>query len=285
MSALWDRVRDWARQPVTKRPMIGLALGGGFARGIAHIGVLRVLEANRIPIHAVAGTSSGSIIAGALAGGASTDCLIRHARSLRFRDLAGWTISRLGFASNERMIQFLTRTFPKTTFDHLKMPLAITATDLLSGEPVIFRRGDLIEAVRASCAYPGLFLPVKVNGRTLIDGTFSCPIPAAPLQQIGVRHIIAVNVGGPHPSKLPENLFQMLHQCFALMQKHVGGDWRRQAGVVIEPDLNDCDWDDLGKVDCLIAAGEDAARAALPAIRRLLEPAPAAPSRQELATA
>jgi NTE family protein len=248
---------------------------------LAHIGVLRVLEANRIPVHAVAGTSSGSIIAGALAGGATSDCLIRNARTLRFRDLVGWTISRMGFASNERMTQFLTRTFPKITFDHLKMPLAITATDLLSGEPVIFRRGDLIEAVRASCAYPGLFLPVKVNGRTLIDGSFSCPIPAVPLQQLGATHIIAVNVGGPHPTKLPENLFQILNQCFALMQRHVGGEWRRQASVVIEPDLTDCEWDDIGKLDCLIAAGETAAQAALPAIRALLEPAPAA--RPELA--
>ena len=275
MGALWDRVRAWARQPVTRRPVIGLALGGGFARGLAHIGVLRVLEANRIPIHAVAGTSAGSVIAGAVAGGAGSECLIRHARSVRFRDLAGWTISRMGFASNERMAQFLTRTLPKTSFEKLRMPLAVTATDLLSGEPVIFRRGDLIEAVRASCAYPALFLPVKINGRTLIDGSFSCPIPAAPLRQMGVTHLIAVNVGGPHPSKLPDNLFQVVNQCFALMQRHVGGDWRSQASVVIEPDLNDCAWDDFDNVDHLIAAGESAARAALPAIRRLLEEAPA----------
>lgn len=285
MGTLWDRVRGWANTPARKRPVIGLALGGGFARGLAHIGVLRVLEANRIPVHAVAGTSSGSIIAAALAGGATTECLIRNARSLRMRDLVGWTISRMGFASNERMAQFLIRTFPKTSFDHLKMPLAITATDLLSGEPVIFRHGDLIEAVRASCAYPGLFLPVKVNGRTLIDGTFSCPIPTAPLQQIGVTNIIAVSVGGPHPTRLPENLFQMLSQCFALMQRHVGGDWRRQATVVIEPDLKDCDWDDIGKLDCLIAAGETAAKAALPAIQKLLEPAPATLQGPELAPA
>src|SRR5258706_4211818 len=155
MGILWDRLQSWARQPVTRRPVIGLALGGGFARGVAHIGVRRVLEANRIRVNAVAGTSSGSIIAAALAGGATTDCLIREARALRFRDLAGWRISRMGFASNERMAQFLTRTFPKTSFDHLRMPLAITATDLLSGEPGIFRRGDLIEAVRARCADAG----------------------------------------------------------------------------------------------------------------------------------
>ncbi len=285
MSALWDRVRAWAHRPITKRPVIGLALGGGFARGLAHIGVLRVLEQNRIPIHAVAGTSAGSVIAGAVAGGADAECLMKQARSVRFRDLAGWSLSRMGFASNERMAQFLARTLPKTSFDKLRMPLAVTATDLLSGEPVIFRHGDLIEAVRASCAYPALFLPVKINGRTLIDGSFSCPIPAAPLKQIGVTHLIAVNVGGPHPSKLPDNLFQVVNQCFALMQRHVGGDWRNQASVVIEPDLHDCDWDDFGNVDRLVATGEDAARAALPAIRRLLEPSPSASRRPELATA
>jgi NTE family protein len=252
---------------------------------VAHIGVLRVLEQNRIPIHGVAGTSAGSVIAAAVAGGATTDCLIRQARGVRFRDFAGWTISRMGFASNDRMAQFLARAFPQSRFERLKLPLAIAATDLLSGEPVIFRHGDLIEAVRASCAYPGLFLPVKVNGRTLVDGTFSYPIPTAPLRQMGVTRIIAVHVGGPHPLKLPENVFQVVNQCFALMQQRIGADWRRQADIVIEPDLKDFDWSDFSQVDRLIAAGEAAARAALPAIRRLLEPAPATPRRPELAPA
>jgi NTE family protein len=242
--------------------------------------VLKVLEEQRIPVHAIAGISAGSIIGAAYAGGAGVACMIEGARGVKFRDFGGWTLSRMGLASNERMEKFLARSLPAATFEQLKIPFAVIATDLLTGEPAVFRRGGLIGPVRASCTYPGLFLPMQLNGRTLIDGAFSCPMPVEVLRQMGATHIIAVHAGGANGHQLPGNLFQMVNQCFALLQKHVGGDWRKQADAVIEPDLTGIAWDGFDQFDRLVAGGEAAARAALPQIRGWLRPQPsAAPGR------
>ena len=148
---------------------IGLALGGGFARGIVHVGVLKALEAENIPISFVAGTSVGALIGAAYCSGVTPAELEEIAARVRFRDLARWTLSRYGFATNQRMINFLNNILKVKTFEELRTPLAITATDFASGEGVVFRSGPLADPVRASCAYPGVFLPVMVNGRLLVD--------------------------------------------------------------------------------------------------------------------
>lgn len=279
----WSRVRSWmaapSRRAASRQPAIGLALGGGFARGLAHLGVLKVLEENQIPIHAVAGISAGSIIGGAYAGGVSVQEMIQSAASVKFRDFARWTFSRMALASNARMEQFLARSFRKKTFEELGLPLAVVATDLLSGEPVVFRHGDLVGPVRASCAYPGLFLPVKVDGRTLIDGAFSCAVPVAALQQMGATHVIAVHLlTGSQPAALPTNMIELISQCFSLLQTRNDGEWRQAAQVVIEPDVTGYAWDQFEQASKLIAAGEAAARAAMPTIQSWLrlQPAPTA---------
>lgn len=271
----WMWPADIGRSP--GQPVIGLALSGGFARGLAHLGVLKVLEENGIPIHAIAGISAGSVIGGAYASGASVEEMAACASLVRFKDFAGWTLSRMGLASNERMEPFLERIFRATTFEELRIPLAVVATDLQSGEPVVFRKGDIIGPVRASCAYPGFFLPVKINGRTLIDGAFSGPVPIAPLKQMGVTHIIAVHLVTWHSSR-PTNLIQLINQCFSLMQAREGSDWRRAAQVVIEPDVTGYAWDDFEQAPRLIAAGEAATRAVIGPIRAWLRPAPQIPA-------
>src|SRR5438552_6895015 len=154
----------------SKTLSIGLALGGGFARGIVHVGVLKALEAENIPVRFIAGTSVGALIGAAYCSGVSPAELEEIASRVRFRDLARWTLSRYGFATNERMIGFLSKTLKVGTFEELRIPLAVTATDFASGEGVVFRSGPLADPVRASCAYPGVFLPVAVNGRLLVDG-------------------------------------------------------------------------------------------------------------------
>jgi NTE family protein len=142
-----------AEIPASARiPSIGLALGGGFARGIVHVGVLKVLEAENIPVRFIAGTSVGALIGAAYCSGVSPDELEQIASRVRFRDLARWTLSRYGFATNLRMIGFLDRILKVKTFEELRIPLAITATDFNTGEGVVFRSGPLAEAVRASCA-------------------------------------------------------------------------------------------------------------------------------------
>src|SRR3954451_22960661 len=150
-----------------KMPSIGIALGGGFARGLAHIGVLKVFEEEGIPISFVAGTSVGSVIGAAYCSGISAKELEEIAGLVRFKHFARWTISRFGIASNDRMVPFLKKVVKVRTFEELLTPLAVSPTDFVTGDPVVFTSADLIEPVRASCAYPGMFLPVNINGRLL----------------------------------------------------------------------------------------------------------------------
>ena len=160
-------------------PRIGLALGGGFARGIAHAGVLEVFERYNIPIHCITGVSAGSIVAAAYASGASPAEIAQAGCAMRFGDVARWSISRMGFVVNERMRRFLERLLKAYRFEDMKIPLGVLATDLVTGQPVCFRdRGDVFLPVRASCAYPGLFQPVIYEHQSLVDGAISMEIPA-----------------------------------------------------------------------------------------------------------
>src|SRR5215470_6359948 len=160
-----------------ERPGIALALGGGFARGFAHLGVLQVLEQNHIPIPCIAGTSVGSILGAAYASGAPLARIIAACRTIRFRDIARWRVSRLGLASNHRLADLIERVFDSRRFEDLKIPVAVVATDLNTGEPVVLTHGNLVNAIRASCAFPGLFEPVEIGTRCLADGGLVAPVP------------------------------------------------------------------------------------------------------------
>src|SRR5258708_39071947 len=137
--------------PSSERPGLGLALGGGFARGFAHLGVLQVLEQNRIPISYIAGTSVGSILGAAYASGAPLARIIATCRTLRFRDIARWRVSRLGLASNHRLGDLIDPVFESRRFEDLRIPMAVVAPDLSNGEPVVFTHGHLVDPIPASC--------------------------------------------------------------------------------------------------------------------------------------
>jgi NTE family protein len=253
-------------------PAIGVALGGGFARGIAHIGVLRVLEEEGIPIRAVAGTSVGALIGAAYCSGLSCEELDAVAHAVRFTTFARWTISRFGFASNDRMVAFLDRTLKVKTFEELRIPLGVTATDFNTGEGVVFRSGAITDAVRASCAYPGMFLPVEIRGRYLVDGMLSHPVPARPLREMGADRVLAIHLKGTWAaSGPPRHLFDVIGQSFAIAQDAMSSQWRGAADLVVEPDVAGFAYDDFKRADDLIHAGEVAMRNALPAVRRWLE--------------
>ena len=269
--------REFSRKPSSvsapRTPAIGLALGGGFARGIAHVGVLKVLEQENIPVRLITGTSVGALIGACYCSGLSIDEMDAVARNTRFTSFARWTLSRCGFASNDRMIAYLTRTLKCKTFEDLRIPLGVTATDFNSGEGVVFHSGSVIDPVRASCAYPGMFLPVEIRGRYLVDGMLSYPVPSRPAREMGADRVIAVHLkgkwaaGGP-----PRHLFDVIGQSFAIAQDAMSSLWRDAADLVIEPDTASFAYDDFKRSGELIRAGEMAMRAALPEVRKWLAP-------------
>jgi len=253
-------------------PAIGLALGGGFARGIAHVGVLKVLEEEGIPVRVVTGTSVGALIGATYCSGLSIAELEEVARNTRFTTFARWTLSRCGFASNDRMVAFLARTLKVKTFEELRIPLGVTATDFNSGEGVVFHSGSIIDPVRASCAYPGMFLPVEIRGRYLVDGMLSHPVPTRPLREMGADRVLAVHLKGTWAKGgAPRHLFDVIGQSFAIAQDAMSSLWREAADLVIEPDVAGFAYDDFKRSADLIRAGEVAMRQALPAVRKWLE--------------
>ncbi len=272
----WDSTRRWLG-PATLRkrePRIGLALGGGFARGIAHLGVLRVFERYQIPIHAISGVSSGSIVAAAFASGTAVSDIELLARSMKFSDVARWRINRLGLAGNERMIPFLNRLLKADRFENMRIPLAVVATDLGSGKPVVFRdHGEVIAPIRASCSFPGLFPPLLYQDRSLVDGFVGVEVPTLPLRRMGASHIIAVNIPNPASYVDADSMFAVIDRCFQVMSRRLEGEWRRVADIVITPDVSQIPWDSFVSASQMIQAGEKAALAALPAIKRWLAPA------------
>ncbi len=254
------------------RRRIGLALGGGFARGLAHIGVLKVLTENQISFDALAGVSVGSIIAAAFAGGLPVEEMAARTRNVRWKSFARWTVDRLGLATNERMESLLQQVVHAKRFEDLRIPLAVVATDLSTGDAVTFRRGELIPPLRASCSFPGLFIPIEYQGRLLVDGALTAPVPVAALQDFGVDTIVAVFLKTNGPRHTPTNIFQVIGQSFQIAQNLNMVPWRDACDQVIEPDTTDYTWDDFARAEELIATGERAARKVLPALRALQEP-------------
>lgn len=253
------------------RPKIGLALGGGFARGIAHIGVLRVLEEAEIPIDYIAGTSVGALIGAAYAGGTPLDEMERLGRETRFKDFAEWTVSWQGFASDTRLQHYLHRMTPVRLFRELRIPLTIVATDLMSGQPVYFNEGEIGPALCASCAYPGLFRPVERDGRLLVDGFLAAPVPVRAPRNMGADLVLAVNLASVLKGQRPSNLLEIINQTFSVLIYCGQAIWRPLADLVIEPDVARFGWDDFPKTDALVAAGERAAFAALPQIHATID--------------
>jgi len=260
-------------------PAIGLALGGGFARGIAHVGVLKVLEEEGIPVRMIAGTSVGALIGAAYCSGVTIAELEEVAYKVRFTTFARWTLSRYGFATNDRMVSFLTRTLKVQTFEELRIPLGVTATDFNTGEGMVFASGSIIDPVRASCAYPGMFLPVEIRGRWLVDGMLSNPVPTRPLRAMGAERVLAVQLKGQwSKSTAPRHLFDVIGQSFAIAQDMMSTVWRSAADLVIEPDVAGFDYDDFKRAGELIRVGELAMRRAIPEVRKWLEAPAEAPA-------
>jgi NTE family protein len=254
-----------------RRLRVGLALGGGVARGIAHVGVLRELEKNNIPIDLIAGTSVGSLVGGGYASGLTPDGLAELARKIRWSDLGRVTVSRLGFFNSARMETFINNAFPLKKIEEMRIPLGVVATDIQEGRMVVFTEGDVALAIRASCAIPCYFTPVMVNGRMMVDGGLVGHLPASVARGMGADLVIAVDVhsqGIPIPP--PNNIFTIMYQSLSVMGRSSVTYLYQDADVIVKPKVGHVRPDDLTKADEMIAAGEKAAREALPLIRQKL---------------
>jgi NTE family protein len=233
--------------------------------------VLRALEAAEIPIDCITGTSVGALIASAYASGTSLEYMAHQASKTRFRDFGRWTLSRLGMASNEPLEDFLHRFTTVTNFDQLKMPLAIVATDLMSGKTVHFKEGEIGPALRASCAYPGLFLPVVIKDHFLVDGFLTEQVPTVAARELGAEVVIAIHLEPGLPDSKPRNTIEVISRSFSIIQSNSSQPWREAYDVLIEPDVHHILWDEFIKSPQLIAAGETATHVAIPKIRAVID--------------
>jgi NTE family protein len=281
-AAVYRLTRRRRRRDAEGTPRIGLALGGGFARGIAHSGVLKVFEQHHIPLHCITGVSAGAIVAAAYASGTAAADIAKVGSAMRFRHVAKWSICRMGFMGSERMKRFLEGVLKVHRFEDMVTPLGVLATDLCTGEPVSFRdTGDVFLPIRASCSYPGLFQPVPYGDRLLVDGAMSIEVPALLARQLGATHVISVSVPPPTCIRPPSDILQIVRRCFQIMQRHSEDVWRDASDLILTPDLKSIDWNGFEAGPELVKAGEAAATAALPAIREWLSP-PAAASEARL---
>jgi len=252
-------------------PRIGLALGGGFARGIAHAGLLEVLQRHHIPIHCITGVSAGSIVAAAYASGVSPEEIAQAGCRMRFGDVGRWTLCRMGFLVSERMKRFLAGLLKRYRFEDMPIPLGVLATDLCAGQPVEFRdRGDVFLPIRASCAYPGLFLPVDYQGRLLVDGAMAMEVPALLARKLGATRVISAFLPAQAEARPPRHVFEVVNRCFQILHQRTEDDWRAASDLVITPDVESVAWDGFGCGPELLRAGAEAALKALPEIQSWL---------------
>ena len=262
-----------------RRPRLGLALSGGAARGLAHVGVLKVFAEHGLRVDCVAGTSAGALVGGALAAGLSVEEIEQVGRTLRWRDLGRMTLSRLGVQSNAFLEEYVRARFPVTRFEELTVPFAAVATDLQTGARVVMRdEGDLGFAIRASCAVPGWYVPVtNSEGRQLVDGGLVANLPVSVVRSLGAEVAVAVDVNSEGAKFMgpPTSVIGVLLQSMLVVQRVSVEHQRQLADVVISPQVGQLRWDEMERASEFIDAGIEAARAAVPAIRELLEPQPA----------
>lgn len=262
--------------PAKPAPRIGLALGGGAARGFAHIGVIQVLEEAGIKPSVVVGTSAGSLVAALYASGKGGAELQRVAEAMEEAALTDWTlpIFSRGVFRGEALARYVNAQIGNRLIEQLPLPLGILATDLHTGEGVLFQRGDVGVAVRASSAVPGVFLPVQIGRREFVDGGLVAPVPVGFARQMGAELVIAVDISTAPQSNPATDAFKVLLQTFSIMGRTINNHELKGADLVVQPSLSGVGSADFAARRRSIEAGRAAMQALLPRLRQLL----AAPS-------
>ena len=251
-----------------KPPRIGLALGGGAARGFAHIGVIQVLEEAGIRPDLVVGTSAGSLVAALYAAGRSGTELGALAQSMDEGAITDWAFPGRGLIRGEALARYVREQTGQRPIEQMKLPLGIVATDLDSGAPILFQRGDTGAAVRASSAVPAVFQPVKIGAREYVDGGLVSPVPVRFARQMGAELVLAVDISTPPDGAATGDPFKMLLQTFSIMGKSINHFELRDADVVVRPRLQGVGSADFTARTRAIAAGREAAQLVLTELRQ-----------------
>ncbi|MGA0608683.1 patatin-like phospholipase family protein [Caldimonas sp. KR1-144] len=253
--------------PPPRPPRIGLALGGGAARGFAHVGVIQVLEEQGIACDLVVGTSAGSLVAAMWASGKSGVELGSLAEHMDESVFADWSYPGRGLLRGEALARYVREHTENRRLETMKIPLGIVATDLESGEPILFRRGDPGVAVRASSAVPAVFQPVRIGSREYVDGGLVSPVPVRFAREMGAELVIAVDISSAPEGQPTGDALRMLLQTFAIMGRSLNRWELREADVVLRPKLNGMSGADFTARRRSIQLGREAALAALPELR------------------
>jgi len=249
---------------------IGLALSGGAARGFAHIGVVKVLQQNEIPIGYVTGTSVGSIVGALFCGGYGWQEMIDIAQSLKWPELVSPTLSGMGLVSSKKLERFMGELLGELDFDELEIPFRAVAVDISRGEEVVFSSGSVARAVRASSAVPGIFEPLVVDDRALVDGGVLNNLPVALARDMGARQVIAVDLNAERADVAqPVNLLDVTLRSFVMLLNASSIDGREDADVLIQPALDEFSYHDLSVADELVKRGEEAASSVLKKLKKL----------------
>ena len=253
--------------PPLRPPRIGLALGGGAARGFAHIGVIQVLEESGIKPQLVVGTSAGSLVAALYAAGMSGAELGMLAVGMDESALTDWSFPGRGVIRGDALARYVREQTGGRTIEQMKLPLGIVATDLDSGQAILFQRGDPGTAVRASSAVPAVFQPVKIGEREYVDGGLVSPVPVRFARQMGAELVLAVDISSPPEGQATGDAMRLLLQTFAIMGKSINAFELRDADVVLRPRLTGIGGADFGARQRAILAGREAALAGLAELR------------------
>ncbi len=259
--------------PATPHPLIGIALSGGAARGIAHIAVLEALEMEGIPIHAIAGTSAGSIVGALYCAGLPLSEIRRILLNAKWKDIFTFTVPRLGLISSEGIYRFMENVLPVKKFSSLLFPFAAVATDLHTGEKITLTTGSVARAVQASCSLPVVFTPTVVNRKMLVDGGVSSQIPVRTVRdELGAKKVIAVNVNyRALEMDQFDNVLKIAAHLSALWASRNAREEEKLADVVIQVNARGIPLYDLSKSKELLRRGEKAAYEKMAAIEALLK--------------
>jgi NTE family protein len=267
-----ETLRQSARLGADGHAGVVLALGGGFSRGFAHLGVIEVLEQEHIPITGIVGTSIGSLLGAAFADGIPVRELCDLGRRVRIRDFIRFRGSEPQAQSNGRIGQFVNERFRSSQVEELSIPMAVVTTDIDTCGPYVFTRGPLDVAIRASCAFPGLFEPVEYEGRALADGCIVAPVPTVAAAQMNAGCVLGVAVNsGVGTATFAGDITKISKGILEISRsKELSPSWASEADVMLEPEVQQIGWSDFTRVDEAHAAGAEAMRRALPYLRELL---------------